>query len=444
MKVVYLVHKFLPAYFSGTEIHTYNLASTMKKRGHEVQVICVESVDWGNSCHISTTNDCYEGIPVHRIYFNRKKTPDIVRYSYENPIIEEHIYQYIRTVKPAIAHITNLIFLSAGVIPALKKCKIPIVFTATDFWFFCLKASLLKYNFSICKGAEPKECLACIIELSRFYEIFLKPLGFSSGILANFLIWGADNLPPLKHFSLFKAPQAIEQRETCLREKINLIDRILVPTPFLGDLFLRAGTDINKIKISPYGINTAWFDNNTDKSPSENIRIGFIGMLARQKGVHLLIEAFNSIPRGSILKIYGDPTHFPDYAADLKKIAGNNPKILFCGTFNPREIGNIFKEIDVLVVPSLWHENTPLIIYSAFASQTPVVVSNLEGVTPLVSHESNGILFERGNMQELAGCLKELINNPRLLSGLREGIPPVRSIEDNVDELEKIYLTLLN
>ena len=38
MKVVYLVHKFLPAYFSGTEIHTYNLASTMKKRGHEILI----------------------------------------------------------------------------------------------------------------------------------------------------------------------------------------------------------------------------------------------------------------------------------------------------------------------------------------------------------------------------------------------------------------------
>jgi glycosyltransferase involved in cell wall biosynthesis len=56
-----------------------------------------------------------------------------------------------------------------------------------------------------------------------------------------------------------------------------------------------------------------------------------------------------------------------------------NDNIKFCGTFPNKDIFTIFETIDVLIVPSVWFENTPLVIYSAQASNCPVIGSDLPG-----------------------------------------------------------------
>jgi glycosyltransferase involved in cell wall biosynthesis len=99
--------------------------------------------------------------------------------------------------------------------------------------------------------------------------------------------------------------------------------------------------------------------------------------------------------------IYGDPEAFPEYAARLRRIAANDPRIRFCGAFPNEKISDIFSTLDVLVVPSIWYENTPLVIYSAQACRCPVIASNL-GVCGGGVHEENGLLFEPGNPADLA------------------------------------------
>ena len=70
---------------------------------------------------------------------------------------------------------------------------------------------------------------------------------------------------------------------------------------------------------------------------------------------------------------------------------------------SPNEsIGDVFSELDVLVVPSVWYENTPLAIYSAQEAGCPVIASNLGGMSEVIKHEKNGLLFEAGDFVGLA------------------------------------------
>ena len=143
------------------------------------------------------------------------------------------------------------------------------------------------------------------------------------------------------------------------------------------------------------------------------------------------------------VKIFGRTKDFPDYVARLKDLAGGDPRIQFCGTFPNSTIGKIFSGLDVLVVPSIWYENTPLVIYSAQAAGCPVIASDLGGMAEVIHHEDNGLLFKSGNVAELARALQRLSEDRNLLEHLAKRAVMPRSIQNYVWQLEGVYEDVL-
>jgi glycosyltransferase involved in cell wall biosynthesis len=120
-------------------------------------------------------------------------------------------------------------------------------------------------------------------------------------------------------------------------------------------------------------------------------------------------------------------------------MAAGDPRISFKGTFPNDQIGNIFNTLDCLVVPSLWYENTPLVIYSSMASGCPVVATNLGGMSEAVTHNVNGLLFEKGNVHQLQQHLKRMALDRPLVASLAAKTKIPKSIPQYADDLERIY-----
>ncbi|HKZ27199.1 MAG TPA: glycosyltransferase [Rubrobacteraceae bacterium] len=173
--------------------------------------------------------------------------------------------------------------------------------------------------------------------------------------------------------------------------------------------------------------------------------MGFIGTLAPHKGCDILIRAFKSLPRGlgATLTIYGNLERFESFVGKLRELAKGDERINFAGPFQREKVGRVLTELDTLVVPSRWYENQPGVILEAFAAGMPVVATDLGGISEFVKHEENGLLFERENVEDLARQLRRLGEEPGLLEKLRDGIGPVKTVKENVDELEELYGTLL-
>ena len=446
MKLLYVLHRFLPRFFSGTETYTYQLAQEMQQRGHGVQIFCADEIKGGPDYRIKVQEGVYNSLKIYRINFNREKTPDIIGFSYDNPMVAEHFDSFLSRTRPDLVHITSFQYLSASIIDPIKSLSIPVVFTATDYWCFCPKSNLLAFDSSLCKAAEVKKCISCLICISSFYARGLKKLNIPPSVLAEtFLLVG--KVPGLKKNKFFQGKEALEKRSTFILEKLKNLDLIITPTPNLQEYFLNSGLSPKKIMLSGYGFNSDWI-----KQPShyirkqEPLRFGYIGMLAQMKGVDILIRSFNrfSPSEQAHLKIYGDDSHFPSYVQQLKKLAQHNPNISFMETFPPDKLGKILAKIDVLIVPSLWYENAPTVILGAFAAGIPVVGSDVPGISFLVKDEVNGLLFARGDTQALTRCLARLLQEPDLLPKLRKNVPEVKSIEENGNELEIIYHKLIN
>jgi glycosyltransferase involved in cell wall biosynthesis len=141
------------------------------------------------------------------------------------------------------------------------------------------------------------------------------------------------------------------------------------------------------------------------------------------------------------LHIHGDLDVFPEYVADLRRRAEGLP-VRFLGRFDNTGTSAVYEELDVLVVPSLWLENSPLVIHEAFQAGVPVVGSRIGGIAGLITDGHNGRLYDPGSSGELAAVLQSVIDDPAQLAEWAAALPPVKAIADDAREWERIYAEL--
>jgi glycosyltransferase involved in cell wall biosynthesis len=120
-------------------------------------------------------------------------------------------------------------------------------------------------------------------------------------------------------------------------------------------------------------------------------------------------------------------------------MAQHDVRVRFCGTFPHDRIGVILADIDVLVVPSIWYENTPLVLYFAQAAGCPVIATGLGGMAEVIRHEENGLLFEPGDAGGLAAALRRLAQDHGLLRKLAHNAVRPKSIAEYAAELLALY-----
>lgn len=449
MKLFLTVHQFLPDYSSGTEILTFKVAKELQNLGHEVTVFTGYPAQRPMKESERFDSYSYENITVNRFYYANiplGNQDNIIETEYNNLFFADYFRQYLIEFKPDIVHFFHLSKLSASAIDICVDLGIPRVMTTTDFWLVCPTNQLRLPDGKLCNGPNRSSvnCLRHIVEISQSSKTHAR-LRTLPDWLVTLLIWIIKNkLLPKLWFSDYVS--ALVDRQQFMKNRMNKLDRVLVPTRLMQNILQNNGLNPNLISYLPYGLDVEDIVPDDNKGSKKELRVGFIGTLFEHKGTHLLIEAIqNLLPNLAIeLKIYGKLEEFPEYVAKLYEIAKGDPRIKFCGTFPNQEIGKVFAELDVLVVPSIWYENTPLVIYSAQAANCPVIATNLGGMSEVIHHEVNGILFEKGNIVELANSIRRLYEDRILLKNLAINSVNPKSIQKYVSELEHIYNIYIN
>jgi len=240
--------------------------------------------------------------------------------------------------------------------------------------------------------------------------------------------------------------KALAARPGILRERMNRIDAILVATGFMGETLARFGVERERIRRVPFGIPGGGRTSPpaAERGGRKTFRAGFIGTLYEHKGAHVLLEALRRLPEDLPVEVllYGDAAWFPSYGERLRSLAGGDGRVRFCGTFPGERTGEVLGGMDVLVVPSLWHENSPLVILEAQRAGVPVIASRVGGTSELIREGENGFLFERGDDGELARVLERLCRDGDLAGRLSRNAPAPRTMESYAGEIEGIYRAL--
>jgi len=436
MRILHVIHDFLPRHRAGSEIYAFNLASSQADLGHETHILAAEYDS--SRRHGELIWREFEGLPVTELINNWNFGS--FEESYRSELIGETLEHVLRAIAPDVLHIHNLLNLSFELPNIAARRGIPSLATLHEFTLLCPSGGQRVHSAEghICTAIDPKRCARCFPQSP--FAMQMAAARFAPGL--STLATRLRRLAPARLTRMARkaassvAPGVdageIKKRLDALQRVWDSIRLFVAPSPFLGRDFLRFGLPEEKLEISDYGFPPlAKARRHRDSS---RLRIGFVGTLVRHKGAHILVEALRDLPPGSFeLHLHGDLDTFPDYVAQLHSAAKGMP-VTFHGGFTSDRRAEIYASLDVLVVCSVWPENSPLVIHEAFQSGVVVVGSAIGGTEDLIREDENGLLYEPNSPQDLARKLERLINEPGLLRRLAEAAPAVKSIEEDAAE----------
>ena len=444
INILLITHFLPPSHTAGTEQYTLALGKALQSRGFNVTILCAEDWDQGKKYWNGVTTGMLDGIPVVRIHLNWLKGWEINRKLYDSQPVEDWLDHYLVDNQFDIVHVISAYSLGVGALRSVNRAKIPLVLTLMDFWFLCPSLQLLKSDGELCDGnTTPYQCETCLLANSKIYQKVKNNYKLDS-IATRYL----DTLSQVNLISRQRGLRGmlldIGHRKKVMKETFFLPDVVISPSKIVETMFAK---NIDRtVEFLPYRHDLSWLKDYHGKIKSGIVHIGYLGQIQQFKGVHVLVDAFvkAGVETRARLDIWGNYANNPQYESDLRARIGNNPSIFLRGMYSRGQLGSILENLDIVVMPSIWYENAPLVIQEAFATKTPVIATNLGGMSEVVAHEINGLLFQRNDSDDLAHQLRRVVDEEDLLERLKGGIQPVRTFQDGTfDKLEDIYTRLI-
>jgi glycosyltransferase involved in cell wall biosynthesis len=443
MRILNVVHQFMPRHYAGTEVVTRDASLELLRRGHEVHVLTAERAPARDSSRIMARDYDYRGLKVHAIEQPKPATNiEAIGGEYGTAAVAEHVREHVERLRPEVIHAYHLAGLGASVIDVLSPERVPLLYTATDFWSVCTRSILVKPSGEMCSGPDEisSNCLECH-HGERLVSRNVPAGAARRRAMYRKLASRALAERPGEHPNM-RAIRVMLGRNDFVRKRINSVDAVLAPTRLMARMLTQNGIRPELVRHSPYGLELDPFAAVRERRrPSSTVRFGYVGTLREPKGVEILLEAFKRLPEScdASLRIVGDMGDVPPYVRSLYEGAREDRRINFTGVVPNERTADQLAEIDVLVVPSTWYENSPTTILLAFAAGVPAIASDVPGVTEIVRRGDNALLFKMGDAGQLADCMRSVVDDAGLLSRLRANAEGLRTVEDSVDETLELY-----
>lgn len=450
-RILLCVHQFFPLFSAGTEVLTLSTAQSLRASGYAVEIVTAKLSQTQTP---STSSYQYQDFLVHQLeipYIPNHFSSDTMLNEYHNSAVSIPFKRLLDELKPDLVHFFHLKNLTIAALQACFDYKIPTVYTPTDYWMTCRACQLVKpWGKDECAGPSllSGNCLKHLV-INRKAGAIRHLLGFIPSALFSALIFASSWVTANRFKKYTQAFRDLTNRNQTILDALIRVDRILPPTLFIETLLLNSGLPHSKIMRLRYGIQPPLIYR-SESVPELSTRgrpaIGFIGTLVDHKGCHVFVEAIKSIPDANVdFVIYGDTHQNPDYIKKLESIIQLDARVRFMGTFPHEQIGNILHSMDVLVIPSTWRENAPLVLLNALACGTPVVASNVTGITEYLGPADNVTLFEPGCAGQLAERLEShlaLVKDPAHNQGIgRIAGEPMHAY---VSTLSSVYSSLIH
>jgi glycosyltransferase involved in cell wall biosynthesis len=455
MRVLHVVHSLPPYEMAGTPILTYQLATAQAR---QAEVFLFSRLDDLARRDGSLHDETRDGVTIR--FFNRHAVPwSPLTASYRDPAAERHFRAYLEEVRPDVVHFQHLLGLGLGLLTLARDASYPCIFSLHDFWTMCpMGQRTCNTDLQICDPIDFSRCGPCV-----YGEGWVGGEGGRPSVRAYFQrriaeTPGQFGRRPLAllHALRSRARDLIDRRPPerdpfvtryeLMAEALRKADLVIGTSAFICQqfrdgfripddrlLFLANGMDFDSVRVQ-------------EKTLSPRLRFGFVGSIIRTKGVDVLVQGFVEAARQNPdieLHVHGAPNRWSrDFDTEVRALAaasGVDDRIIFHGAFDNRRIGEIHRDLDLLVVPSIWYENSPLVLNEAAMTRTPVIASDRGGMREFVDVTGYGRTFRLGDPHSLASVIADLASNPEALRALSGRPPPIKPIERSAAQTLDVY-----
>jgi glycosyltransferase involved in cell wall biosynthesis len=323
----------------------------------------------------------------------------------DDPLITEAFADALERLRPDVVHFHNLHGLGAALMDEAAVRGLPAYFSTHNYWLFCPRAYLLKGDGSMCTGpGDGARCAPC--SGSTDVHSHTRRLG---------------EIRARAHAGLTK---------------------ILAVSDAVREAFLGAGYDPGLVDVVRQAMpheQAIWEGVGRDRVPGrvrERLTVAFLGSAYPHKGPQLLVEAAQLTSARIDARIIGEISD--QFAAHLRAL-DRRGAVTIGGAFGPEQLGELLRDVDVAVLPSMWWDCAPLAAAECLAARVPLVVPRLGGLPESIREGIDGLSFEALDAGDLARALDRLAGEPGLLAQLQSNIDAPRAFSAYVDELEAYY-----
>ncbi len=318
----------------------------------------------------------------------------------------------IERFQPDVAHLHHYVHIGLETIRELRKysASLPIVLTLHEYLAIChSNGQFLTPDGTLCHQASPSDCAACFPDHSR-QDFFL--------------------------------------RERFIKSAFALVDRFICPSRFLLERYAAWGVAREKLVLLENGqVPLAVAPPAARDADLLCRRFAFFGQATELKGIKLLLRAAELLPAAlraeGRLDIAGTVTHqSAEFVADFRAmVAALGGFAQYHGPYRPDELPGLMARAGWVVVPSLWWENSPIVIQEAFAARRPVICADIGGMAEKVANGRAGLHFRVNDARDLASVM-ERAADPALWLRLANGTTPPPAIGQTVDALLGLFDTI--
>ncbi|MFV0575463.1 MAG: glycosyltransferase family 4 protein [Vibrio sp.] len=318
----------------------------------------------------------------------------------------EQFEALLKKEQPDIVHFHNIYHqITPSVIGIAKKYGCKTVLTAHDYRAVCP-------NYSMLAGGET-------INLDAISGRYLNLFGYQ---------WQNGSWP--RSFLL-----ALETFYHRLKKSYENLDAFIAPSEFMKSMLQK------QIKSVPVHVIVNGIDTSQTEIGTDNGYFLFCGRLMKEKGIETLVKAHQKLKGLAPLKVLGTGELFDELKQEY-------PDVDFLGFQTGEALIEMIKNAKAVIVPSEWNENCSMSVLEAMSYGKPVVGAKIGGIPEQISDGESGLLFEPGNVDDLAEKLKVLADNQELVQQMgikaREKLVAKYSLEKHRAELITLYESLLN
>jgi glycosyltransferase involved in cell wall biosynthesis len=367
VKLLLINTLYHPNHVGGAEKSTQLLAEGLREAGHDVAVITCDRTPGTRVAEVNGVTVYYVGLRnLYWPYSGRRPGP-LMRAAWHaidsyNPLMADAVGGILQEQRPDAVSTHNLTGFSCSVWRVAKRRGVRLYHTLRDYSLMCPKASMFRAG-----EACAEQCRLC-----RTYTSPSKRLSVQ-----------VDGVVGISHYILEKHLRAGYFPNVGIRRVIH-----------------------NAVSLPRHRTFSA-------KSGGGPLRLGFMGQMTPEKGIGRLVDAMRYWPASKCrLVVAGRGS--PAYESELRRRAPEN--VHFLGFVDPAQL---YAQIEVLVVPSIWPEPFGRIVIEAYAHGVPVIASDCGGLPELVEHRRTGILYSSEDSFGLQRAITTFLDEPGLLEDVR-------------------------
>ncbi len=411
-RVLYISHDHPSIHVGGAEVFTYELYRAMRESGAFEPVLLARTVASGHRFR-SGTPFFAVGEDPNQVLWSPAEFDGFWMTSRRKAQYTTHFQDLLRAYRPDVVHIQQAIGLGFDLIPQIGVTLpgTPVVLTLHEFQPIChANGHMIRTGSAeLCDRASPLRCHECFPDV---------------------------------------APAELFLRERLIKSHLARVDLFLSPSRFLLERYVEWGIPRDRIRFLENGRVVPATEQAEETPPAGSF--GFFGQLYPDKGVLVLLEAIERLTEREVKGVHlflnganleNQDRDFRRRVAALLEACGE--RVTVRGRYRPSELPERMREVAWVVVPSIWWENSPMVIQEAFMHRRPVICSDVGGMAEKVADGVDGLHFRVGDAAALAATLERAASSPEEWQRLRAGIRPVYPIEDAVREHCALYDKLL-